>query len=68
MTSSRDSGDNDSMKGIDPQTVIAVCALVSVLYGLIHLAVAPLKSDMKRLEAKVDRLLAQKTGASGQSG
>ena len=56
------------MKGIDPQTVIAVCALVSVLYGLIHLAVAPLKSDMKRLEAKVDRLLAQKTGASGQSG
>ena len=57
------------MKGIDPQTVIAVCALISVLYGLIHLALAPVKANMKRLVAKVDQILAQqKNGDSDKSG
>ena len=71
-----DSGDNDSVKKTDPQTVIAVCALISVLYGLIHLAVAPIKSDIKRLEAnmqrlelKVDKILSQQqNGGPDKSG
>ena len=30
--------------------VIAVCALISVLYGLIHLSIRPVRKDLERLE------------------
>ena len=40
------------MENFDTSTVIAVCALISVLYGLIHLSVLPIRRDIANLEAK----------------
>ena len=60
------------MNKIDATSVIAVCSLIAVLYGVIELSNYPLKRDigkiesnqanlekrMDRIESKLDRLIA----------
>ena len=38
------------MKNTDTGTVIAVCALMTVLFGIIQLSVWPIKKDIAKLE------------------
>ncbi len=41
------------MNGMDSKTIIAVCALMTVLFGIIQLSVWPLKGRMDRIENKL---------------
>ena len=47
------------MQGIDPHTVLAFAAVISVFHVLIQLAVAPVKANQKRFEARLDKLEAR---------
>ena len=41
-------------------TVIAVCALMTVLFGLIQISVWPIRKDLAKIEVKLDQVLANK--------
>ena len=38
------------MNGMDSKTIIAVCALMTVLFGIIQLSLWPIKKDIAKLE------------------
>ena len=44
------------MEGLDTGTVIAVCAVISVLFILIQISVWPLKENQARLEQRMDSI------------
>ena len=44
------------MDKLDKVTIISVCALMTVLFGLIQISVWPLNKRMDNLENKIDRI------------
>ena len=46
----------DNMKNTDTGTIIAVCALMTVLFGIIQLSVWPIKKDISKIEIRMDKL------------
>ena len=45
------------MDKLDKVTIIAVCVLMTVLFGLIQISVWPLNKRMDRIEGKIDQSL-----------
>ena len=44
------------LKGLDPQTITAVCVLAGSVWFIFHLLLAPIKEKQKLFEERLDKL------------